>query len=66
MKLKDDTYAGSTQPYERDLIKDWMKIYYKLPRGLTYTDFAYEEYNEERLQELINALEEEQQRMDVR
>ena len=65
MKLKDDTYAGSTQPYERDLIKDWMKIYYKLPQGLTYADFAYEEYDEDRLQELTAALEKEQKRIET-
>ncbi len=58
MKLKDDTYAGSTQPYGRDLIKDWMKIYYKLPDNLQYEDFVYEQYNEDRLLELEEILKE--------
>ena len=58
MKLKDDTYAGSTQPYGRDLIKDWMKIYYKLPDNLQYDDFIYEPYDEERLSELEEILKE--------
>ncbi len=57
MRLKDETYTGSTMPYGRDLIKDWMKIYYKLPKNLTYTDFVYNKYDEELLesyeQELI-------------
>lgn len=60
MRLKDDFYAGSLQPYERDLIKDWMKIYFKLPQWLQYNDFAYEEYDEERLEELTEKLEQEQ------
>ena len=58
MKLKDDAYAGSTQPYGRDLIKDWMKIYYKLPDNLQYEDFVYEEYDETRLAELEELLKE--------
>ncbi len=58
MRLKDDTYAGSTQPYGRDLIKDWMKIYYKLPDNLQYSDFIYEDYNEVRLKELEMLLDE--------
>ena len=58
MRLKDDTYAGSTQPYGRDLIKDWMKIYYKLPDNLQHGDFVYEDYNEVRLTELETLLEE--------
>ena len=56
MRLKDDTYAGSTQPYGRELIKDWMKIYYMLPDTLQYDDFEYEPYDEERLKELQDAL----------
>ncbi len=62
MKLKDDVYAGSTQPYGRDLIKDWMKIYYKLPANLQYGDFVYENYDEERLQELEEELQEKENR----
>lgn len=58
MKLQDETYTGSTMPYGRDLIKDWMKIYYKLPDNLQYDDFAYEEYNENRLSELEGLLKE--------
>lgn len=58
MKLKDDTYAGSTQPYDRDLIKDWIKIYYKLPDNLQYEDFVYEDYNEKRISELEEILKE--------
>lgn len=58
MRLKDDTYAGSTQPYGRDLIKDWMKIYYKLPDNLQHSDFIYEDYNEVRLKELEMLLDE--------
>ena len=58
MRLKNDAYAGSTQPYGRDLIKDWMKIYYKLPDNLQYNDFAYEQYNEGRLAELEELLKE--------
>ncbi len=49
MRLKDETYTGSTMPYNRDLIKDWMKIYYRLPKNLKYADFVYNEYNEELL-----------------
>ncbi len=56
MRLKNDTYAGSTQPYGRDLIKDWMKIYYKLPPNLEYADFLYEEYDEDRLEDLEELL----------
>lgn len=58
MRLKDDAYAGSTQPYGRDLIKDWMKIYYKLPDNLEHEDFIYEEYNETRIVELEEFLKE--------
>lgn len=50
MRLKDETYTGSTMPYDRDLIKDWMKIYYRLPQNLTYDDFVYNSYDEELLQ----------------
>ncbi len=57
MKLKNERYTGSTMPYKRDLIKDWMKIYYKLPDNLQYTDFVYEEYDELRLTELEEQLE---------
>ncbi len=56
MRLKNDTYAGSTQPYGRDLIKDWMKIYYKLPPNLEYADFIYDEYDEDRLEDLEELL----------
>lgn len=52
MRLKNEEYTGSTQPYGRDLIKDWMKIYYKLPTSLTYEDFVYNDYDEELLEEL--------------
>ena len=52
MRLKNEKYTGSTQPYGRDLIKDWMKIYYKLPTSLTYDDFVYNDYDEELLEEL--------------
>ncbi len=55
MRLKDEKYTGSTMPYNRDLIKDWMKIYYKLPSALEYDDFVYNEYDEE----LLTKLEEE-------
>ncbi len=55
MKLKDEKYTGSTMPYDRDLIKDWMKIYYRLPKDLTYADFDYNKYDEE----LLNAYEQE-------
>ncbi len=65
MRLKDDSYAGSTQPYDRDLIKDWMKIYYKLPTWLSYADFDYEEYDEDRLDELIEALEKEREKIET-
>lgn len=52
MHLKDEEYTSSTMPYNRELIKDWMKIYYSLPENLTYEDFVYEPYDEARLAEL--------------
>ena len=61
MHLQDESYSGSTQPYGRDLIKDWMKIYYKLPDHFGYGDFIYEPFDEERLTELEGILAEEEQ-----
>ncbi len=66
MRLKDETYTGSTMPYDRDLIKDWMKIYYKLPVDLQYTDFEYEPYSEERLAELEEEFAETKKETDAR
>ena len=56
MRLKDETFTGSTMPYDRDLIKDWMKIYYRLPKHLTYADFEYNQYDESLLQNLEQEL----------
>jgi len=58
MKLKSDTYAGSTQPYGRELIKNWLVVYYELPAEYNndYGRFVYEAYDEERLQELEDEL----------
>lgn len=56
MRLKNETYTSSTMPYDRELIKDWMKIYYSLPANLTYEDFVYEPYDETRLSELEEQL----------
>lgn len=64
MRLKNEVYTGSTMPYDRDLIKDWMKIYYKLPVDLQYTDFEYEAYDEERLSELEKEFAEKKQYLD--
>lgn len=56
MRLKNEAYTSSTMPYDRELIKDWMKIYYSLPPNLTYEDFVYEPYDETRLSELEEQL----------
>lgn len=56
MRLKHEEYTGSTMPYNRDLIKDWMKIYYKLPPNLEYDDFVYNKYDEDLLDELEEEL----------
>lgn len=62
MKMPNDRYT-ETQPYDRELIMDWMKIYYKLPKTV---NFVYNDYDAKEFAKLEKKLQTEQETMAIR
>jgi len=62
MKLPNSRYT-ETQPYDRELIMDWMKIYFKLPKTV---NFVYNEYDAKEFAKLEKKLQKEQDTMAIR
>jgi len=62
MKMPNSTYT-QTQPYDRALIMDWMKIYYNIPKDV---NFVYSDYDQAKFKTMQENLVAEQKTMSLR